>query len=97
MKRFLVLPIGLKGKEEAMRKSILLFLLTVVLQLALFFPAQANQQLRVGVYANYPLVFVDENGKAGGFLIDILEHISSGEKWEIDYVPGTWTDCLERL
>ena len=80
-----------------MKKSILLFSFILILQLALTHPVQANKQLRVGVYDNYPLVFVEKNGKVSGFLIDILEYIGSKENWKIDYVPGSWTDCLERL
>jgi PAS domain S-box-containing protein len=69
----------------------------VILQLALPYPVRGNKQLRVGVYDNYPLVFVENDGKVSGFLIDILEYISSEEKWQLQYVIGSWTDCLERL
>ena len=80
-----------------MRKSISLFFCILALQLFLPHPVQGNKPLRVGVYDNYPMVFLGNDGKIEGFLIDILEYISSKEKWEIDYVPGSLTDCLERL
>ncbi|MCG6918123.1 MAG: transporter substrate-binding domain-containing protein [Deltaproteobacteria bacterium] len=80
-----------------MRKSISLFFCILALQLFLPHPVQANKPLRVGVYDNYPMVFLGNDGKIEGFLIDILEYISSKEKWKIDYVPGSLTDCLERL
>ncbi len=57
----------------------------------------AGTVLKVGVYDNKPLVFTDSDGEVKGFLIDILEHIGSKEGWDITYVPGTWTECLERL
>lgn len=53
--------------------------------------------LKVGIYDNKPLVFTDSDGKAKGFLIDILEYIGSKEGWQIEYVSGYWVECLERL
>jgi ABC-type amino acid transport substrate-binding protein len=47
----------------------------------------------VGVHNNQPLAFVDAEGQAKGFLIDILEK----EGWRLDYIPGSLTECLERL
>jgi len=67
------------------------------MQFILPHPVAGNQPLRVGVYDNYPMVSVGNDGKVEGFLIDILEYISSIENWEISYVPGSLTDCLERL
>jgi PAS domain S-box-containing protein len=84
-------------KEGSMGKSIFLFLCILILQLIFPHPLQSNKQLRVGVYDNYPLVSVGNDGKVEGFLTDILEYISSKENWEIDYVPGSLTECLERL
>jgi len=80
-----------------MRKAIHLFFFIIALQLVLPHPVQGNKQLRVGVYDNYPMVLVGNDGVVKGFLIDILEYIGFKEKWKIDYVPGSLTDCLERL
>ena len=57
----------------------------------------AHQPLKVGIYQNKPLVFIDINGKVKGLYIDIIKHIASKEKWNIQYVPGSWQQCLERL
>jgi ABC-type amino acid transport substrate-binding protein len=51
----------------------------------------------VGVHNNQPLAFVDADGQAKGFLIDILEYIGAKEGWRLDYIPGSLTECLERL
>ena len=53
--------------------------------------------LRVGVYQNRPLVFVDDAGRARGVYVDILESVAEVEGWELAYVPGTWQECLDRL
>ncbi|BBO67789.1 hypothetical protein DSCA_17190 [Desulfosarcina alkanivorans] len=71
--------------------------------LAGFFPllftpvADAAKTVRVGVYDNKPLVFIDKNGKPKGIFIDLLEHVASEEEWDLEYVPGPWPDCLDRL
>ncbi len=53
--------------------------------------------VRVGTYENSPKIFTDDEGNVSGFWPDIIEHIASEEGWEIEYVHGTWTQCLERL
>jgi PAS domain S-box-containing protein len=53
--------------------------------------------VKVGVYENEPRIFTDEQGKVAGFWPDIIEYIAEKEGWEIDYVHGTWAECIERL
>ena len=57
----------------------------------------AAQLVKVGVYQNKPKVFIDEQGKVQGIFIDILEYIAEHENWDLEYVPGTWDQCLQRL
>ena len=80
-----------------MRKGLLVFLLCLFLQWNLAVDVYAAKRLKVGVHDNKPLVFIDADGQAKGFLIDILEYISVKEGWRIDYIPGSVTECLERL
>ncbi len=61
-------------------------------------PAAADTvRIKVGFYDNYPKIFADENGKAAGFWPDIVNYIAAEENWNIEYVHGTWTECLDRL
>jgi PAS domain S-box-containing protein len=53
--------------------------------------------VKVGLYENKPKIFTDDTGNAAGFWPDIINYIASKEGWQIEYVPGTWTQCLERL
>ena len=53
-----------------------------------------NADLRVGVYANRPKIFLDDTGQARGFWIDLLDEIATREGWTLDYVPCKWEDCL---
>ncbi|MDZ4860367.1 MAG: SpoIIE family protein phosphatase [Candidatus Hydrogenedentes bacterium] len=50
-----------------------------------------------GIYENQPMVFLDQDGKAAGLQVDVLDDIAQQENWEIEYVFGTWQECLERL
>ena len=59
--------------------------------------ASAGQSIRVGVYQNVPLTFIEPGGAVKGFFIDILEHIAAKEDWDIEYVPASWSVCLENL
>ena len=53
--------------------------------------------LKVGVYENEPLIFTDKNGTVEGVYADIIRYIAEKEGWEIEYVHGTWDECLNRL
>ncbi len=57
----------------------------------------AEIQVKVGVYQNEPKVFMDDTGKAQGVFVDIIEYIAGKEQWSLQYVPGAWSECLDRL
>ncbi len=40
---------------------------------------------------------MDDAGKPKGIFIDLLEHVAVKEQWRLNYIPGTWVECLERL
>jgi PAS domain S-box-containing protein len=73
-----------------------LFILFLILFLH-FSQLLAATPLHVGVYENKPLVFQDEDGSWQGLCIDLLKNIAAREDWELEYVPGTWNQCLHRL
>ena len=59
-------------------------------------PVWGAEALRVGVYQNSPKVaFID--GKAEGIFVDLLQGIARQEGWELEFVPGTWAEGLQRL
>ena len=51
----------------------------------------------MGVFQNKPMVFTDENGEAQGLFIDVLRAVAEREDWDLEFVPGTWSEGLERL
>jgi phosphoserine phosphatase RsbU/P len=59
--------------------------------------AQTAGPVRVGTYANEPLVFRDAGGASQGIYIDLLKEIARKQGWTLRYVEGTWDECLQRL
>ena len=76
-------------------KKKLLFLTLFFCSLATI--VSAAQTVRVGVYENKPLVFKGENGSYQGLCIDVLREIAQREGWQLEYISGSWPECLERL
>ncbi|MBU5637459.1 transporter substrate-binding domain-containing protein [Geomonas sp. Red69] len=72
----------------------------LLLILTCLFPAAAGASGRtvtVGVYENPPKIFTSDAGKPTGIFIDLIEQIAEKEGWRMRYVPGTWSEGLERL
>jgi len=66
--------------------------------LAVLLPSTAlAREIRVGVYENSPKVFTGEKGEPQGIFVDILEEVARREGWQVEFVPGTWQEGLNRL
>jgi ABC-type amino acid transport substrate-binding protein len=57
----------------------------------------AQETIRVGVYNNPPKVEIDDAGIISGLFPGLIEHIAAQENWILQYVPGTWTESMDRL
>ena len=57
----------------------------------------ASKIVRVGVYHNPPLSFVDDEGLPQGFVIDILNDIARTEGWILEFTFCEWNECLLAL
>jgi ABC-type amino acid transport substrate-binding protein len=57
----------------------------------------AERSVKVGVFDNAPIVSRNKSGNYNGFSVEVLEHIASDENWDLEYVFGTWSECLNRL
>jgi diguanylate cyclase (GGDEF)-like protein/PAS domain S-box-containing protein len=53
--------------------------------------------LRVGIYSNAPKVFMDEDGKASGILVDLLREVASAEQLPLEFVACEWQPCMDAL
>ncbi len=68
-----------------------------VLIVAIFVPARAAVDVRIGIYDNPPKVYVDGSGVARGLFPELVNAIASEEGWTVQYVYGSWTEGLDRL
>jgi len=73
--------------------AVLLFL---VVSLLASWCLAGSKTVTVGVYENAPKIFT-EKGMPAGIFIDIIEYIAQNEGWELRYVPGSWSENLDRL
>jgi len=82
-----------------MMKKTTIFLLSCFLLVNFVYThiVKAETTIRVGVYQNEPLIFRDKNGAIKGIFPDILAHIANEEDWKIEYVNGSWSQCLQDL
>ncbi|TFF88107.1 MAG: transporter substrate-binding domain-containing protein, partial [Promethearchaeota archaeon] len=54
-------------------------------------------ELKVGYYDNKPKVYEDDEGNVKGIFPEILEYIADQEDWKIEWVYGSWEECLDRV
>ncbi len=61
-------------------------------------PAHAEaREVRVGVYANAPKLYLDQDGRVTGILGDLLTEIARQEDWTLRPVQCDWQNCLHAL
>lgn len=54
-------------------------------------------ELRAGCYDNIPKVYKDQGENVIGIFPDLLKNIADKERWRIEWIEGSWTECLDRL
>jgi len=82
------------GAGKRSRSALALALLTLLAVV----PAQADEvRLRVGIYQNSPKVGLSASGQPEGVFVDLLQAIAQAEGWQLEFVPGTWAEGLDRL
>lgn len=81
----------------ALRSNLLLVAAAWIAIVAAPGQAAAGDTVKVGVYQNMPLTFIEPDGSVKGFFIDILEHVADKEGWELTYDPDSWSECLKKV
>jgi PAS domain S-box-containing protein len=79
--------------------TLLVTIFSATLSHAVDSPAKAavTRTVRVGIYEAGALAYSDKDGSAHGFFVDMLNHIAKKEQWDVQYVPGSWQEGLDRL
>ncbi len=55
------------------------------------------QTYKVGVFDNPPMVYMNDDGEAEGFFVDLLNHIATKNGWTLEYNPCAFADCKKML
>ncbi len=80
--------------EIRTRSFFLLFTLCLFSAIA---ASAADQRIIVGLHDDTPLIFTDTDSRVKGIAVDILTHIARKEGWDIQYRPGSYVQCTQRL
>ncbi|RLB91433.1 MAG: hypothetical protein DRH26_08020, partial [Deltaproteobacteria bacterium] len=83
-----------------MKKYLSCFFVVILFLTATFSIAVCDDEIpaiKVGAYENIPKIFTNEEGIVTGFWPDLVKYISAQEGWQIEWIPGTWMQCLKRL
>ena len=76
-----------------MRKTLLALLLAACAWLQ----AEPARVVRMAVFPHRPATFQDAGGKVQGFYVDMVAEICRNRGWELQFVPGSFAESLERL
>ncbi|MEN8141030.1 MAG: PAS domain S-box protein [Thermodesulfobacteriota bacterium] len=63
--------------------------------MALAPPVWADESLRVGVFQNKPIAYIEDG--ANGLFVEVLDHVAREEGWDIKYIPCNLQECFELL
>ena len=84
--------------QAGIRRNLPVFILVAVLTQLLFcLSSHAGGTVRVGIYQNEPVIFIDKKAEVKGIYSDVLSYIARKEKWTLRYINGSWHECLDRL
>ncbi|MCC6794464.1 MAG: SpoIIE family protein phosphatase [Candidatus Hydrogenedentes bacterium] len=78
-------------------RALLFLALLAFASISLFAAEQRSTPIRVGIYENRPMVFLDDMKRPSGLQVDIILEIAKQHEWPIEFVFGTWQECLARL
>lgn len=59
--------------------------------------APGNAPIRVGFYENPPKIYRGEDQSFRGFFPELIRLIAEAEGWEIQFVPVSWNEGLDKL
>jgi len=73
------------------------FIVVYLLLIGLISPLVSQEEIKVGIYQNPPKISLNNKGLPEGIWPDLINEIAQNEAWEINWIPGTWEECLNRL
>ena len=88
-----------RNKSKVATLILLILLTSIVLpsRLSIAGNDPDSDSIRVGIEHNPPMAFMDKNGKPSGFFPEILNTIASEEKWNLSYIPDSFSQLMQKL
>jgi len=84
-------------KVDRLFKCLMIFII-LPFALSVVLAVQASAlEVRVGIGANPPLSFIDDQGQPAGLLVDVLDEVAAEADWDIVYVHDSFSVLLDRL
>ena len=83
-------------KGKLMGKSFFITICFILMNI-ISLTAKENLLVKIGTYENSPKIFTAENGEISGFWADITKDIAKRANWKIQWIHGSWDQCLQRL
>lgn len=68
-----------------------------MIALVLLLSVAAAITVRVGYDENPPMAFTNPSGEPDGFYVELVNHIARAEGWQLEFVPGEWSELLAWL
>lgn len=81
----------------AISRRMLIVVVSIALSVVACWASHAESAIKVGVSHFGPHLSVRDDGKPEGLFVDMLEYIARKEAWQIEYVPGSWDQCIQRV
>jgi two-component system, cell cycle sensor histidine kinase and response regulator CckA len=81
-----------RGLQQRVHHLGVVFLVLVGMALQ----AAPHRKVRVAVFPFLPGIFMGQDGKPQGFYVDMLREVGARENWELEFVPGSWAEGLDR-
>ena len=83
-----------------MKKFIIFIVVTLCLSFKIGYSNETPDlpdRIKVAVYENPPLVNLNSVITSKTIYPNLLKYIAERENWQLEFVSGTWEECLERL
>nr|MDA3971025.1 transporter substrate-binding domain-containing protein [Desulfobulbaceae bacterium] len=86
-----------------MRKIICHFFSLIALLVSFYQPSPVwadeaiTRPLRVGIFANKPMCYINEQGEPAGIFVETIQYIAEQEEWSLEFIEGSWSDQRQRL
>ncbi len=85
---------AIKNVKNRLRRLLLFIGSMIIISCVIQTQVHANEDVRVCVYQFHPLIFTDEAGSPQGIFVDLIKEIAEKRSWQLEYIEGSWSECL---